>query len=319
MPQAIEKGLIKEFQEYLSVVRGRAENTVKAYGRDVLDFFEFLIRVRELKDLEEVTRNEVRAFLFGLRGRNQNVSLARKLSSLRAFFRFMVREGRLTENPAQEVEPPRFPKKQPRFLGVDEAFALVDAPDAESPVGLRDRAALELAYSSGLRVGELVGMNLGDLDLAQGLARVRGKGGRERIVPMGRKAVESLRRYLAVRSEVAGPQKADATAALFLGRRGGRLSDRVFRRQVDGYVNRLSLESGLSPHALRHTFATHMLEAGADIRAIQELLGHASLSTTQKYTHLNLDHLRQVYDQAHPRASRVEDEERTLSPQRQSS
>ncbi|MBU2552495.1 MAG: tyrosine-type recombinase/integrase, partial [Proteobacteria bacterium] len=176
-----------------------------------------------------------------------------------------------------------------------------EAPGAADPVGLRDRAALELAYSSGLRVGELVGLNTEDLDLVQGLARVRGKGGKERLVPVGRKALEALERYLNVRDHWLASSVPE-TPALFLGVRGGRLNDRVFRRQVDAYVRRLSLDTGLSPHALRHSFATHMLEAGADIRAIQELLGHASLSTTQKYTHLNLDHIRAVYDQAHPRA-----------------
>ncbi len=306
MPEPLDITLIEEFISYLTVARGRSSNTVKAYVRDLTAFIVFLQETRGLKTLDQAGRSDIRAFLFSQRSSNLNVSLARKLSSLRSFFRFMVREGRVAANPAMEVEAPRFPKKQARFLGVDEVFALVDLPDTEDPVGLRDRAALELTYSSGLRVGELVSLNLDSVDLGEGLVRVMGKGGKERIVPVGSKAIEALRDYLAVRDDLAGPEKAAATEAFFLGRRGNRLSDRVFRRQVEQYVSRLSLETGLSPHSLRHTFATHMLEAGADIRAIQELLGHASLSTTQKYTHLNLDRLREVYDKAHPRAVGIE-------------
>jgi integrase/recombinase XerC len=303
----LDENAAVEFADYLSVVRGRSANTVRAYLRDLREFLEFVRVEKGLTRLEEVTRNEIRAYLFKVRTRNQNVSLARKLAGLRTFFRFQVREGRLAMNPAQEVEVPRFPKKQPRFMNVDEVFALMEAPGPDSPVGLRDRAALELTYSSGLRVGELVGLNLADLDLAQGEVRVLGKGGKERVVPVGSKALEALKEYLAVRSGLGGDEKAAATPALFLGQRGGRLSDRVFRRQIDGYIGRLALDMGLSPHALRHSFATHLLEAGADIRSIQELLGHASLSTTQKYTHVNLDHLREVYDRAHPRAVRQDD------------
>ena len=302
MPIALSRDLIDEFAEHLEVGLGRSKNTVKAYKRDLIDFYDFLVDERDVVTLEAVNRNEVRAFLFKKRSTNQNVSLARKLASIRSFFRFQVREGRLTGNPAQEVESPRFPGRQPRFLNIDEAFALMEYPDAHDPIGLRDRAALELAYSSGLRVGELVGLNIEDLDLAQGMVLVRGKGGKERMTPVGSRAVKALKDYLAVRPRLAGRREGAEPWALFLGQRGGRLNDRVFRRQVDRYLKGLSLESGLSPHALRHTFATHMLESGADIRSIQELLGHASLSTTQKYTHLNLDHLREVYDRAHPRA-----------------
>jgi integrase/recombinase XerC len=301
-PKMDGKNLISDFGQYLVVGRGRSENTARAYIRDVEKFFQFLEDRNKTGDWSAVNKNDVRAFLFQARQNNQNVSLARKLASIRAFYKYLIWEGRLSTNPAQEVEPPRFTKQQPRFLNVDEAFALVELPDPKDPVGLRDRAALELAYSSGLRVGELCGLNMDDLDLKQRLVRVLGKGGKERIVPVGAKAVQALEEYLKVRHTLGGPEKTSGTQALFLGRRGGRLNDRVFRRQVEKYVGDLSLQTGLSPHALRHTFATHMLEAGADLRSIQELLGHASLSTTQKYTHLNLDRLREVYDKAHPRA-----------------
>lgn len=296
---------VREFGAYLRTVRGRSEKTVEAYTRDLRAFLAFLAEERDGKPLDRADKNDVRAFLFRRRASNQNVSLARVLSSLRAFYRYLVREGRLSSNPAAQVEAPKFPKKRPRFLTVDEAFALVEAPGDESPLDLRDRAALELAYSSGLRVSELVGVNLDDLDLNRGEVRVLGKGGKERIAPVGSKAITALKDWLAVRERLADPKNTEADRALFLGARGGRLSDRVFRRTLTEYVRRLSLEKGISPHALRHSFATHLLEAGADMRSIQELLGHESLSTTQKYTHLNLDHLREVYDRAHPRAGRV--------------
>ena len=298
----LNESTISDFANFLSVIRGRSENTVKAYTRDVSEFFKFLKENRKLVTLENITTHEIRAFLFSLHGKNRNVSLARKLSSLRTFFKFLIREGLLTDNPAMDAVPPRRQRKQPRFLNIDEAFALMDVPDASDPAGIRDRAALELLYSSGLRIGELVGLNLEDLDARQGLVRVLGKGSKERLVPVGSRALQALNDYLAVRSELGGQQKAEKNPALFLGLRGGRLNDRYFRRRFDGYIKILSLETELSPHSLRHTFATHMLEAGADIRSIQELLGHASLSTTQIYTHLNLDNLMKVYDSAHPRA-----------------
>lgn len=298
MSNTIEKRLAEDFSEYLAAARGSSDNTIKAYARDIDDFLSFLLDERGLEYLNQITRLEIRAYLFKLREKNRNSSLARKLSSIKAFFKYMVREGRLKSNPAADVRAPKKPKLQPKFLVVDAAFALMEAPDADTPIGLRDRAALELAYSSGLRVGELTGLNVDDVDLKQGLVKVLGKGGKERVVPVGGKALKAIEAYLAVRPELGGHD----AEALFLGKKGGRLNDRVFRRQVERYVTELSLESGVSPHALRHTFATHMLEAGADIRAIQELLGHAGLSTTQKYTHINLDHLSEVYGKAHPRA-----------------
>jgi integrase/recombinase XerC len=294
----LDEAVIEAFSDYLSVIRGRAENTVRAYGRDLREFLRFAAKERGVKRLEEIRKTDVRAYLFHLHGRNQNVSLARKLSTLRTFFRYLIREGWVKANPALDVATPRLPKKQPAFLSVDEAFALMVAPGKEGPDALRDQAALELLYSSGLRIGELVGLDLADLDLEQSLVRVTGKGGRQRILPVGSKAMSALRDYLRLRSQAGEPSQ----PALFLGRRGGRLNDRVFRRRFNGYIMKLGLATGLSPHALRHTFATHMLEGGADVRTVQELLGHVSLSTTQKYTHVNLTQLMKAYDAAHPRA-----------------
>ena len=294
----LDEAAIEAFTDYLSVIRGRAENTVQAYGRDLREFLRFAGEKRGVERPEAIQKADVRAWLFHLHGRNQNVSLARKLSTLRTFFRYLIREGRLKANPALGVSSPRLPKKQPAFLSVDEAFALMVAPGQDDPDARRDRAALELLYSSGLRIGELVGLDVNDLDLEQCLVRVTGKGGRQRILPVGSKAMSALRDYLRVRLSAADP----AEPALFLGRRGGRLNDRVFRRRFEGYILKLGLATGLSPHALRHTFATHMLEGGADVRTVQELLGHVSLSTTQKYTHVNLTQLMKAYDAAHPRA-----------------
>jgi len=302
MRRTLDESLIVEFTDYLATILGRADHTVAAYRRDVRSFFDFIRKNRGIDALEDITRAEVRAYLFSLHGQNKNTSLARKLSSLRTFFKFMVRQGHLAENPAMAVSPPKREKKQPRFLDVDQAFALMEAPGQDTPEAKRDRAALELLYSTGCRASELIGLDQDKLDMNQGLVRVMGKGGKERILPVGNHALKALRDYLAVRSELGGPEKAAANPALFLGKRGGRLNDRVLRRRFEGFIRKLSLETGLSPHSLRHTFATHMLEAGADIRAIQELLGHASLSTTQIYTHVNMDHLMKVYDAAHPRA-----------------
>lgn len=304
MNTGLDDHFITEFSDYLSVVRGRSAHTVKAYRRDLDEFREYLVGEKDLTDWRAISRQEIRGYLFKVRATNQNVSLARKLSSLRAFFKYLIRQGHLSANPALEVEPPRFARKQPRFLDIDQAFALMEAPSSDSPEGLRDRAVFELAYSSGLRVSELVGLNMSDVDMNEGLVRVRGKGGKERIVPVGSQALEAITAYLAIRNLLAGTQKNRDNQAIFLGSRGGRLNDRVVRRIMERYVTGLNLADGTSPHALRHSCATHLLEAGTDIRYIQEMLGHASLSTTQKYTHVNLDHLRQVYDRAHPRAMR---------------
>jgi integrase/recombinase XerC len=205
----MENQLVKAFTDYLAVVKGRSAHTVKAYGRDVTDFVDFMLESHGSFDPAEVDKRDIRAFLFRQRSTGRNVTLSRKLSSLRTFFRFLVREGRLKHNPAYGVEPPKFVRRQPLFLDVDEAFALMVAPDSEDPVGIRDRAALELLYSSGLRIGELVGLDIKDVDPAQGLVRVMGKGSKERIVPVGSKALEALQAYLAIRPGFFG-SKADS-------------------------------------------------------------------------------------------------------------
>lgn len=292
------------FLRYLTVEKGASEHTLRSYRVDLLQLVAFLAvhadfkrRVERWEMLEPV---HLRAFLAWRYGELEPASLARKLSAVRSFFRFLVRQGTVTRNPAKLVDRIKLPKKQPAFLTVDDITRLLDLPDDSTYLGLRDLAMLELFYSSGLRVSELVGLNLEDLQLQARLVKVRGKGKKERIVPVGVPAVEVLQRYLAVRGlESSGPVD---PVAVFLNYRGGRLTT----RSLDRFVKKYALLSGLirriGAHALRHTFATHLLAEGADLRAIQEMLGHASLSTTQRYTHVAIEKLMEVYDKAHPHA-----------------
>jgi integrase/recombinase XerC len=248
----------------------------------------------------------VRAWVARAAASSGAASLGRKLSTLRTFYRFLVREGLAPGNPARAGASPRRPKRLPQALPEEEAAALVEAPPAAGgPLALRDRAFLELLYGSGLRVSELTGLDVEDADLAQGLVRVTGKRRKERIVPVGRPALAAIARYLEEGRPrlAAGPAFSSAGHALFLNHRGGRLTARSVARLLARWVQRAGLPRHVHPHVLRHCFATHLLGNGADLRAIQELLGHASLSTTQRYTHLDWKRLAAVYDEAHPRAS----------------
>jgi len=259
---------------------------------------------REL-DPVEIDAMIVRAFLAGLQasgiGRS---SIARKLATLRSFFRYLCREGVLQANPAKLVSTPKLPKRLPSRLSVDEVDRLLAPSVGLDVAGARDLAILELFYASGIRLSELVGLDLRDLDLREGLVKVKGKGNRERIVPVGSKAAAAMRRYLDRREElvVTSRRARQDQHALFVNRLGGRLGPRGIARILLKQLVRSGLGPKITPHGLRHSYATHLLEAGADLRAIQELLGHSRLSTTQRYTHLNLDRLMEVYDKAHPRA-----------------
>jgi integrase/recombinase XerC len=245
-------------------------------------------------EMGKVDRWTIRKYLSFLHRKNKKSSIARKISTLRSFFKYMVKEQLTPSNPAKTVSTPKVEKFLPTTLTVDEAFRLMESPATNGR--LRDRAILELLYSSGLRVGELVGLNLNQLDLDLGIVKVMGKGRKERIVPVGLKAVQALKAYLEERGTLEGGE------ALFVNSRGGRLTDRSVGRLVKKYTKRSGIFRKVSPHSLRHSFATHLLDAGADIREIQEMLGHASLSTTQRYTHLSLGRLMEVYDKAHPRS-----------------
>ena len=294
----------RHIQTFLEALRNRAvsEHTLTSYESDLRDFESF-VKLRKTA-FELIDHIFIRDFLGHLYERDlQKTSVARKLACLRTFFKFLVREGRLKTNPAELISSPRLPKKLPSHLPEDEAAAVVEMPQGSSLKDLRDRAVLELLYASGLRVRELAGLNDENLDLSQQLVRVFGKGRKQRIVPFGEFAAKALTAYLTERDRLGlSHPEDDGQTPVFVSIRGRRLNARDVQRLVE--KTRLRLPSGrrLTAHTLRHSFATHLLERGADLRAIQELLGHSSLATTQKYTHVSLEHLRAEYDKAHPKA-----------------
>lgn len=306
--------LIHRYLEHLREERNASSETVRAYEGDLLRFHEFLARDFLGKDPAEVLPTDVdalavRSYLASLTRRGiARRSQGRALAAVRSLFRFACREGILPANPAQGIRTPKVPKTLPRHLRPGEVEELLEAPKGEEPLVLRDRAILELLYATGLRVGELVSLDWRALDLSARVLRVTGKGGKERMVPFGRPAAAALRAWLeaweGVRAHaaIAAADTDDGTEPVFLNHLGGRLTDRSVRRVLDRYVGQAALAGGVHPHTMRHTFATHLLESGADLRAIQELLGHSSLDTTQKYTHSDVERLLAVYRGAHPRA-----------------
>ncbi len=301
---------LERFLEHLETERRASPHTLKAYRVDLARFSEYLALAGAAP--AQATPALVRGYLARISGECGPVTVARKLSALRSLYRYLVREGLAPANPARALSSPKRPRNLPTVLPEEEVATLLETPGrraegeepASEPLSLRDRAFLELLYSSGLRVAELCGLDVPDLDLATGLVRVLGKRRKERIVPVGSQAREAVRRYLdGARPILAtGKDHARAGAALFLNYRGGRLTTRSVARRLEGWVLASGLPRHVHPHVLRHCFATHLLGNGADLRAIQELLGHASLSTTQRYTHLDWKRLAAVYDAAHPRA-----------------
>jgi len=301
------RALIERFLEYLALERGLAEHTLTAYRADLTRFHDFL--AREFLDRPPATVGAadvdvlaVRSFLAALeRAGLGRKSQGRALAALRAFFRWACRVGEARSNPAARVRTPKAPRTLPRHLLPGEIESLLEAPAGDDPATRRDRALLELLYAAGLRVAELVSLDWDDLDLAERVLRVLGKGGKERMVPFGRPAREALVAWRERWGELRGAATGDGEP-VFLNARGGRLTDRSVRRILDRWVAATATARGVHPHTLRHTFATHLLERGADLRAIQELLGHASLATTQRYTHVDVERLLGVYREAHPRA-----------------
>ena len=293
--------MIGEFLNYLTYERNVAANTVEAYRDDLESFFSFLSNdyltmARDQIDLRRVDNLAIRAYLAHLARRKlSRSSIARHLSALRSFFKYLMREGAVDANPARTVATPRREKPLPAVMQPADVTTLLEQPAGDDVLVVRDRAFLELMYASGLRISELVGIDLDDIELRARLVKVHGKGSKERIVPFGSKAETAIRAWLAVREARPDEQ------ALFVNYRGERITARSVRRLFDRYVRNAALKSGISPHTMRHSFATHLLNAGADLRSIQELLGHASLSTTQKYTHLNDWQLIEVYRKAFPR------------------
>ncbi|PIE56448.1 MAG: recombinase XerC [Desulfobulbus propionicus] len=292
------------FARWLHVERGYSPHTVDGYLRDVREFAAFC---GEAFTVERLSREQARGYVASLYHGTSSATVARKLSALRTYFRFLRREQLLQRDPLEGIANPKLARHIPTHLSVDEVFSLLEEPSPRDTFYLRDRACMELMYATGMRVSELAACDLDDIDTRQGMVRVLGKGRKERLVPFGRAAAEALSAYLPQREQLIiarctrGHQP--ERRALLLNSRGTRLGPRSIERCIKMYGQRAGIAATVTPHALRHSFATHLLEMGADLRTVQELLGHASLSTTQRYTHLNMDHLTRVYDQAHPHAS----------------
>ncbi|OGW29373.1 MAG: tyrosine recombinase XerC [Nitrospirae bacterium GWC2_42_7] len=285
------KDHIDKFIEYLEIERDASKHTIRAYKKDLEDFIAYI--KKKPVDVELI---DVRGFVAQqIKDGLNKTTVSRRLATIRSFLKFLYREGYIKSNPAKLVANPKTSKLLPKFLSVDDTFALIEKPEGIGFMPARDRAILELLYSSGLRVAEVSELNLEDVNTREGLVKVRGKGKKERILPVGSKAVDAIISYMVERKLL---KKKDT--ALFLNRRDTRLSDRGIRRIVVKYARMIGISGQIGPHTLRHTFASHLLQSGADLRVIQELLGHSSLSTTQKYTHIDVTHLMDVYDKAHP-------------------
>ena len=298
---------IDRFLSYIQAVRNASLHTVRAYASDLEQFAAFVKLEEPDINLAQIDSRILRRYLARLQKQGaQKSSIARKMASLRAFFKYLVKKGLLNLDPMLGITSPRQDKKLPKFLRGEQIDALLTAPDAADPLGLRDAAILEVLYATGTRVSELAGMNLNHIDMLSAEIKVLGKGSKERIVLLGRAAKEALAIYLSDGRPKLISQKTPQEDAIFLNKNGGRLTDRSIRRLLNKYFATVSEEINISPHVLRHSFATHMLERGADLRSIQELLGHSSISTTQIYTHVSRERLKEVYENAHPRALREE-------------
>jgi len=296
---------IAEFLNYLKVEKDASSHTIKNYRSDLLQFVEFLTEkdssiLDRINDIDHIT---IRNFLAGIKGKNYSRStLIRKIASIRSFFRYLLRETHVKANPAAGMILPKKGRHLPEFLDLSEMNKLLESPDVSKLTGLRDRVLMEVLYSSGIRVSELVNLNESSVDLIGEVVKVRGKGKKERMVPLGSTAVKYLTEYLEQRKSGDYKGRKPNFLAVFLNKYGQRITDRSVRRIINKYIEEAAIGHKISPHVLRHTFATHMLDAGADLRSVQELLGHASLSTTQIYTHITADKMKKVYNKAHPRA-----------------
>jgi len=303
--------LIERFVDYMRTRRGYSVHTLRNYRTDLLHFLDFLSFKRGLgeeeKNLMELGVVEpllIREYMGGLFGDYNRRTIARKMSALRSFFNFLDRSSLNQGNPVADISTPKQGKYIPSHLPIDEMFKLLEGPDRTSPLGMRDLAIMEVLYSCGIRVAELAGLNVADIDFSGRLIKVFGKGSKERIVPIGNKALDAVNNYLEavlLLRKKAGDVSQKAVP-VFINSRGGRLSTRSVGTIIKRYALACGLITDISPHSLRHTFATHLLDGGADLRSVQELLGHRSLSTTQKYTHVSMDRLMAVYDKAHPRS-----------------
>ncbi|MCX7990526.1 MAG: tyrosine recombinase XerC [Proteobacteria bacterium] len=283
--------IVESFEKYLKIEKGLLPLSLSAYIRDVKEFLEF----SKINEISDVSAEEVRHFVYHLHGKNKATSIIRKLSSLRVFGKFLVREGFLSKNIFEDLSLPKKPKHLPSFVTVDEAFEIIDGIEGDDFLSKRNKAIFDFLYSEGLRVSEVVNIKTDQISLTNKTIRISGKGKKERIIPLGEKAIKSLNDYLNERKKKGWEDR----EYIFLNNRGGKLTTRT----IELYIKKFS-KRDITPHALRHSFATHLLEGGADLRSIQKLLGHESLSTTQKYLHLNFDKLAYVYDKCHPRAKK---------------
>ena len=302
--------LIDKFIEYLRDQKRYSQHTIRNYQIDLSQFSEFLVSKGILQDgrnsgidIGAIDSQVIRGYIGSLFGRFRRSTIARKLSAVRSFFLFLERKGLSKGNPAADISTPKLEKYIPNYLPVDDVFRLLEIPERKKPMGLRDLAILEVLYSCGFRVSELEALTISSIDFDERLVSVIGKGDKERVVPIGRQALRAIRNYLEATQYLRkrnGENSLDGP--LFINFRGGPLTGRSIGRIIKRYAREIGLTSEISPHSMRHTFATHLLDGGADLRSVQELLGHESLSTTQKYTHVSLDRLMEVYDKAHPRS-----------------
>jgi len=311
--------LVRQFLDYLKLEKHFSDYTVKSYGADLVQFGQFLggqigrgagaAPIAEMPadqvDVKKIACEPltIREFLAYLYGQNYTKSTtARKLATLRSFYKFLIRRGQVSVNPLSTIRTPKQEKRLPKCLDLEQVQKLLEAPGDTDILSARDKAMLEVLYSSGIRVSELVELEMQDIDLQEGVLRVRGKGRKDRLTPIGSQAIRAVQRYFELRQLNHKTGEITATSRVFLNKHGDSLSTRSVRRKLDKYLTMAGLDPGISPHTLRHSFATHLLNNGADLRSVQELLGHQSLSTTQIYTHLTTNRVKEVYDAAHPRA-----------------
>lgn len=294
------KELIQQFLDYLSVERGLAPNTIESYGRDLRAFSDFFEK-RGLKSLDATTHKDIAEFMWSEKEKGLSAnSISRALVAIKVFYRFLLKEQVIKQDPTSILDSPKLWKRLPDVLGIEEVEKLVTKPDLKDLFGIRDRAILELLYATGIRVSEMINLNLGDLNLDVGFLKCIGKGSKERITPLGKKAKEALARYLQnVRPKLA--QSKSHNNGLFLTRLGKKMTRQMVWKIVKKYARLCNIKKDITPHTLRHSFATHLLERGADLRIVQELLGHANISTTQIYTHVDKERLKAIHRKFHPR------------------
>lgn len=296
------KYLVTDFIHYLRVEKGLAANTITSYNRDLSTYIQFLQSTEKIESLEQVSRPLILKFLAVLKDSGKSSkTIARHISSIRSFHQFLLREKRIESDPTVHIDLPKHEKSLPKVLNLNEVEALLEVPKKSGPYSLRDKAMLEVLYATGLRVSELVGLNVGDVHTMLGFVRCIGKGNKERIVPLGSKAKEALETYMS-KGRIRLVNNKNKTEALFLNHHGNRLTRQGFWKILKQLTEAAGIKKPLTPHTLRHSFATHLLENGADLRAVQEMLGHADISTTQIYTHVSKARLKDVYKQYHPRA-----------------